>query len=224
MSLVEFPERAVALSPTYLGTVDYWAMLSAYGRVVIDDTARFDKRLKSTHRCVIADVNGPLQLTVPIEKPVSMTAAHWNDIRLSSHGQWWHQHRVALESAYGGTPFFEYYADRFAPFCSASTLEAYPTLTSLTRAMDGVIAEIIGIEGCLDYASETPVEPGATDFRGRLLPELTPVEYYQVRSLTQGFLPHMSIVDLIFNMGPETPLILKKMIISISHKLTTHYF
>ena len=52
----------------------------------------------------------------------------------------------------------------------------------------------------------------AEDCRGKNLPVYEPVPYYQVRQDNFGFIPHLSILDLIFNMGPESPLVLQKMI------------
>ncbi|MDE7154645.1 MAG: WbqC family protein [Muribaculaceae bacterium] len=212
MNLIRFPEGAVVVSPAYLGSTDYWAAVCAFGRVTIDDAGRFDKRLKSTHRCEIADVNGMMQLTVPIEKPVSMTAARWNQIRLSAHGEWWHQHRVAMESAYGGTPYFEYYAPLFEPFWQPEALTTHEHLTDYDRALFDVIARIAGVEGTVERSSQSGLPAEAADYRGKRLPQAAEVPYYQVRGARLGFIAHLSIVDLIFNMGPETPLVLKRMI------------
>lgn len=206
--LIIYPESTAVFSPAYYGTIDYYATLAKYGCAVIDYSSRFDKRLKSTHRTTIADVNRELSLTVPIEKPVSLTKATWGDIRLSSHGEWWHVHRVSIESAYGRTPFFEYYIDRFAEFLDKNVLSKHPTLQSLDTAINTVICDILGIE--TNIRSHCDKEEYA-DFRFNNFPLLNPVEYYQVRQSEFGFIPHLSILDLIFNMGPEAPLILIKM-------------
>lgn len=211
MSLLRFPDSAALLSPSCAGSVDYWGVLCAFGKVVVDDEGRFDKRLKSTHRCDIADVNGLMSLTVPVEKPVSMTAARWSDIRLSSHGEWWHQHRVAMESAYGATPFFEYYAPEFEPFWRRDSIERFPTVTAYDGAMTAIIARILGCETEILHSAETIGDAPLFDFRGKHLPTLEPVRYYQVREQELGFIPHLSVLDLIFNMGPESPLMLKQM-------------
>jgi len=70
----------------YYGSVAYYAAMSRYGSVSIGAEALFDKRHKSAHRCVIADVNGPLQLTVPVTKPHGVAHASWSDVKLSDHG------------------------------------------------------------------------------------------------------------------------------------------
>lgn len=207
--LTLFPESCVLLSPAYYGSVDYYATLAKYGKCVIDYSSRFDKRLKSTHRTVIADVNRELNLTFPIEKPVSMTAARWGDIRVSHHGEWWHVHRVSIESAYGRTPFFEFYADKFADFLRSDTPEKYPRLADLNIAINDTICKILGIDTEITFSAENITD--AIDCRGKNLPLYEPVPYYQVRQGDFGFIPHLSILDLIFNMGPESPLVLQKM-------------
>ena len=120
--LIIHPNETIILPPVYFGGIDYYATMAAYGNVIIDRNWRFDKRKKFTHRCTIADTRGELQLTVPIEKPFKSHETTWNNIKVSSHGEWWNVHRVALESAYGRTPFFEFYIDYFLPFLKKNHL------------------------------------------------------------------------------------------------------
>lgn len=206
--LIIFPEQTAVFSPAYYGSVDYYATLARYGRAVINHGARFDKRLKSTHRTTIADVNGVMNLTVPIEKPVSLTAAKWRDIRISRHGSWWNVHRVALESAYGRTPFFEFYIDRFKPFLDNHVVDRYPLLADLNMAANAVICDILGIT--TEITASIPENPNVVDFQAKRLPTFQPISYYQIRQADFGFIPHLSILDLIFNIGPEAPLLLKR--------------
>ena len=207
--LIIYPDATAVFSPAYYAGIDYYATLVKYGKAVIDCGSKFDKRLKTTHRTTIADVNRELNLTVPIEKPVTMTGAKWNDINISRHGEWWHVHRVSIESAYGRTPYFEFYADRFAKFWDKDVVSRFSKLTELDKAINETICDILGIDTEISYSSEN--RGNITDYSGKKLPQLSPVPYYQVRQAEFGFIPHLSILDLIFNMGPEAPLILKKM-------------
>ncbi len=205
--LTLYPDKTIVLSPAYFGQVSRYALIASVGHASVDTGAKFDKRLKSTRRMTIADVNGPMNLTVPILKPESLTRARWNDIRLSTHGEWWHVHRVALESAYGRTPFFEFYIDRFLRFISRTTVDTFQRLTSLDEAIE---REICGI---LDIPSPvyTDSSPEGEDCRGNRCPTLPDIPYYQVRQNDFGFLGGLSVLDLIFNVGPESPLVLRKM-------------
>ncbi len=205
--LVRFHDKRVILPPRFCGSVGYYALMSAYGNVTVDYDMSFNKRQKETHRTTIADTRGTLSLTVPIAKPVSMTAARWKDIKVSTHGQWWDKMLTALESAYGRTPYFEFYIDRFAPFFTPRHENECETITHLDAAIDSVIRGILGIP------QDTPVNDNdiIDDFRHPPLPHFKTAEYYQVRQDSLGFIPGLSILDLIFNMGPESPIVLQHM-------------
>ena len=201
-----FDNRHVILPTRYLACVDYYAMLAAYPSATIETGNRFDKRRKETHRTVIADANGTINLTIPIEKPVSHTQARWDDIVISSHGKWWNVHLTALKSAYGRTPFFEYYLDDFLPFYTSEC--AGMRLTEYNSRLDALLRRLLYI----DTEMSAPGKDIATDnFSQCNLPSLDAVEYYQVRNLRYGFIPSLSVVDLLFNMGPESQIILHEM-------------
>lgn len=209
------------LEPRYYGSVGYYARVAACGgNAVMDGTMLFDKRRKQVHRCDIADVNGVVQLTVPVGKPHGIPRATWSDVRVSSHGRWWHVHRVTLESAYGRTPFFEFYIDRFAPFLCAEAVERYPSIIDFDAAIDAVIREILLLppapvfnavakeEGVSEGASADAVQTAAFP---NLSSGMIEKPHYQVRAAGLGYIPGLSVLDLIFNLGPEAPLYLAEM-------------
>ena len=204
--LVEYPEVTVLLPPRYFGDIGYYAVMARYGNCIVDDAMRFDKRQKPVHRTVIADTRGELVLTVPVAKPEKSIGSRWNEIQVSTHGHWWDIHRVALESAYGRTPFFEFYIDRFLPFFAARNDGECEAVTELDASIDAVVRDILGIAA----PQPVPQDGEVVDMR-RCVIDVAPVPYYQVRALQMGFVPRLSILDLIFNMGPESPLVLMEM-------------
>ncbi len=205
--MVIYPDETVCLPMRYFGNIGYYARMAAYGHAVICADALFDKREKRVHRCDIADTHGAVSLTVPIAKPHGIARARWSDVRLSGHGVWWHVHRVTLESAYGRTPFFEFYIDRFLPFLSPSVMESYPTIAALDLALDAAIRDILLID------TEIRIGGDGLDYeRPDMLPPAAISPYYQVRADRQGFIPNLSVLDLIFNLGPESPLYLRDLI------------
>lgn len=109
--LVIYPERTAIVPPAYCGNVAMYAAMARYGHVIIDASAKYNKREKSLHRCTIEGPNGIQRLTVPLQKPQEWHSTRISDVMVSTHGDWWHVHWGALEAAYGRTPFFEYYAD-----------------------------------------------------------------------------------------------------------------
>lgn len=202
--------------------------MAACRHVIIDDNARYDKRQKSTHRMDIIDTHGIKTLTVPVSRPQNFHGQlRWSDIAISRHGLWWHVFDETLASAYGRTPFFEFYIDRLRQFFSDSTPDTFPNVATLCRESDKAIRKILSLNTSISYTSDpsTPItatqqsniiNPSTTTTSTQSTqssPALNPraIEYYQVRRDKFGFVPHLSILDLIFNMGPESPIILHKM-------------
>ena len=264
------------LSTTYFGPVQWYQKLNRH-RCIIEQHDNFVKQTYR-NRCVIASANGPQTLTVPIERYDGMKCA-MRDIRISDHGNWRHLHWQALVSAYGETPFFEYYADDIRPFFEehrwkylldfnldithtlCSLLDVRPDLTlsdhyidadeticgsggldgaaaglseafesfggavkGLNGAAEGFGGAVKGLDGAaesfggavkgLNGAAESLGSSSAcslfVDYRDAIRPkhplpdaEFEARPYYQVRAQRHGFLPNLSVLDLLFNEGPE---------------------
>lgn len=226
-----FIDTPLRLPIRFFASVDYYAAMAACRHVIIDDNARYDKRQKSTHRMDIIDTHGIKTLTVPVSRPQNFHGQlRWSDIAISRHGLWWHVIDETLASAYGRTPFFEFYIDRLRQFFSDSTPDTFPNIATLCRESDKAIRKILSLNTSISYTSSNnnpttttqsttqstqstqstdSLNTTATQSSTTLDP--TVIEYYQVRRDKFGFVPHLSILDLIFNMGPESPLILHKM-------------
>ena len=203
------------LSTSYLAPVEYYSKMVAYNKVVIE---QHDHYIKQTYRnrCHIAGPEGVLNLSIPIIRPDTLKCKT-KDIRISDHGNWRHLHWNALESAYNSTPFFEYYKDDFQPFYE----KKYAFIADFNRELLLLICKLIDISPEIEYTAEykTGFTAAEKDFRELIHPkkdfrvedpEFTPIPYYQVFEERHGFLPNLSIVDLLFNMGPESLLVLSK--------------
>ncbi len=209
--LIIHNDKTALMPPAYCGSINYYAVMATYRHVIIDRNWKYNKRMKSTHRCTIADTHGTMTLTVPIEKPDRSSVSTWNDVKVSTHGEWWNVHRTALFSVYGRTPFFEFYIDKFLPYFQHRNQNDGEYLMDLDCRLDEIIRDILGIDNFVEYTTEKTTTD-IKDYRSNDFDFITPVEYYQVRQSHHGFLPSLSILDLIFNMGTEAPLVLKKMI------------
>ena len=190
---------------TYFGNIEWYRnLLSAiqpYGSVdalkdVIDADEHWQKQTER-NRCIIATANGTQMLSVPItvpdyaQKPVST-----KDILISDHGNWRHLHWNALSSAYGMSPFFDYYADDIQPFFT----EKWEKLYDYNLVIINKVIELLGGDEILkqrifenNTADTTPAKP-----------------YYQTFQKRHGFIPNLSILDLLFNEGPASILYLKR--------------
>ena len=209
------PIMDILLSSAYLAPIQYYSKLLQCGSDVTYIEA-YDNYAKQTYRnrCLIADANGPLALTIPTEKPAEGKCL-MRDIRISDHGNWRHQHWNALEAAYRHTPFFLYYEDDFRPFFEKKISFLYDFNMQLTELVCG----LIGLDAALKATDTYRKNPdGMADFRTLISAKASweadgafhPAEYYQVFKEKHGFIPNLSIVDLLFNMGPESILILNE--------------
>lgn len=204
--------QPVYLSTAYLGPIQQYGKLLQFPEVRIETAENY---LKQTYRnrCTIAAANGPLALSVPIVKPDTLKCLTKN-IRISDHGNWRHLHWNALVSAYNMSPFFEYYEEDFAPFYE----KKYEFLFDFNEELRQLICELLDLHPIISYTEDYQPEV-ANDFRESIRPKhpgedptFCPKPYYQVFQDKYGFQPNMSIVDLLFNMGPEGLLVLKNSI------------
>ena len=161
---------------------------------------------------------------VPHTLAISKTPMH--AVLLSDHGNWRHQHWQAIVSAYRSTPYFDYYADDFERIFHNDT----KLLVDFNAALRDLVLDCLDLHPCITVNTElyldarqkrgtsTEREGGkAFDFRETIRPKIhysfdphfCPVPYYQVFAQRHGFLPNMSIIDLLFNMGPESRIVLR---------------
>lgn len=205
-------EHTVILSSLYLAPVEYYATLFHCKKAVIEVHDNHQKQ-SYRNRCVIAGANGPLTLTIPVEKP-STAKCKTKDIRISDHGSWRHLHWNAIISAYNSTPFFQYYEDEFRPFYE----KKFEYLFDFNEQLRLLIFKLAGLNTPVAHSTDYKFEINSnteTDLREFFHPKKkidykTP-EYYQVFYEKHGFIPNLSIIDLLFNLGNETRLYFNKL-------------
>ena len=198
----------VVVAPELFAPTAYYKVIASQGqRAIVDTGLRYDKRRKSVHRYEIVDARGRLQLTVPLGKPKDVVEKPtWHDTPVSTHDEWWRSHRTALESAYGRTPYFEFLIDRFdSVFRSPEEWPKWPSAIDLVRESNRIIFELLAIDKDVAHTDSFD-EQGVVDYRYKDMPNISPKPYWQVREHLHGFQDGLSVLDLIFNMGPEAAL------------------
>ena len=199
--------KQLLLSTTYFGPIQWYQKLYRAEEVFIERCESFQKQTYR-NRCIIATTNGPQALTVPIERQFTINCI--KDIRISDHGNWRHLHWNAMQSAYGESPFFDYYQDDIRPFFE----QRWDYLLDFNEAIREKMCELLDIQPKVDYSKKFTVYSLSScvpDYRMVIRPknpepdpDFTPKRYYQVYEQKHGFLPNLSILDLLFNMGPES--------------------
>lgn len=197
------------LQTTYFGPVQWYQKLHRYDCCYIEQHDSYQKQTYR-NRCVIATANGLQALTVPVEHEAcnKQEASKTKDLRISDHNQWRRVHWNALQSAYSESPFFDYYADDIHPFFE----KKYTFLLDFNEAIRQTVCALIDIHPNVVYSSAFMVQgPASKDFRDVIHAkhpqhddDFTPKPYWQVFQHRYGFQPNLSVLDLLFCMGPES--------------------
>ena len=204
----------IYLSSAYLAPVEYYAKFLVADKIFIE---QHDNYVKQTYRnrCTIAAANGLMPLSVPVEHSSGAKTA-MKDIRIAEHGNWRHLHWNAIVSAYNSSPFFEYYQDDFYPFYHRK----FEFLIDFNEGLQQIILELLNVD-CppLVYTDRYKLDFDAHEIDLRDVihpkkdwrltdPDFISVPYYQVFEQKFGFQENLSILDLLFNMGNESLLVL----------------
>lgn len=201
--------QSVLLSSAYLAPIEYYQAIAQNDATIIEQYDHFEKQTYR-NRCRILTCNQVMDLVVPIIRPKERCP--FKEIKISYTEKWQQTHWRAIESAYNKSPFFEYYKEDYEPFYT----KKYDYLIDLNQGLMETTMELIHLYAPISL-SETYQKGdelvGITDMRRSFHPKQihtkTNKPYYQVFDQKFGFQPHLSIIDLLFNMGPETILYLK---------------
>ncbi len=201
----------VALLPTaYLPPIQWFVYFIAAERVFIEQHETYPKQTYR-NRCEIATANGRLALTIPVIK-VNGNHTKTKDIAISDHQNWQVLHWRALTAAYANSPYYMYYQDDLEPLYTMK----FENLLDFNLVLNKKVMMLTGIEKEIELTSTYEFNPpGVLDLRSEISPKITfdkfPLpEYYQVFKERNGFIPGLSIIDLLFNMGPESADVLRK--------------
>jgi hypothetical protein len=195
----------VLLSTAYLPPVQYFSKLIKYDEIFIEAHGNFIKQTYR-NRCNIYGANGILALSIPVKKNNPKTKI--KDIAIDYDTNWRKMHWKSIESAYRSSAFFEFYADYLAPFYHTK----YQFLIDFNHDLMKMLAEQLEIDIHISYTKEYnfPEEFDFDDFRDVIHPkekindpDFKVKEYFQVFSDKHGFISNLSILDLLFNTGPE---------------------
>ena len=199
------------------GSVRYWAAALAAGTVYIDPEERHLPLRHSHHRYAIEGPNGVQQLTVPLVGETHNMVTPMREVRISEHGNWRRLHWGALYSAYGRTPYF----DHIAPDLEAIIVDGHQThLLELNTQLQQLIVEFMDLP--IHFGAQSTHQDlfNFIDLRGKIdmkRPDTLPiadVPYYQVWADRHGFVPRLSILDLLMNEGREGIFTLLRMAIT----------
>ncbi|KAA2239663.1 WbqC family protein [Chitinophaga agrisoli] len=191
----------------YFPVISYYTTLIKHHILQIERYEHYQK-LSYRNRCYIAGPNGPILLSVPLAKGKNQRTV-MKDVRISNEEKWQDLHWKTLVSAYRRSPWFEYYEDDLQGLYE----KPFEFLLDWNMACFEWANRILGYDGEITFTDkyEKKYDPatGITDSRDFLKPAAREAqwqgpEYTQVFQERTGFIPNLSILDLIFCEGKHS--------------------
>lgn len=189
----------------YLPPISYFKTLVKHrgNTILIEKCEHFPKQTYR-NRASILGANGKLNLYIPVQKG-NQAHTPMKDMRISYDTEWQRLHWVTLQTAYRSSAYFEYYEDEFASFFEQKETFLLDFNLKLTEKIVTLLKAGLSFEFTESYRID--YDP-AQDFRENIHPKKEPLHqikpYHQVFSDRFEFIPDLSIVDLLFNRGPQS--------------------
>ena len=187
----------------YFPSIGYMAEVMHADAVVLEVFETYQKQSCRNHCCIYGP-NGKQVLSIPVNK-VNGNRTLTKDIRISDHQPWQIIHWRSIETAYNNSPFFLYYRDYFARFYENN----FRFLVDLNMDILETLLKILKIECPVRKTEKFEKSPGnVTDLRGIHGTKSPAIHtayphYTQVFEPRYGFIPGLSVLDALFNLGPE---------------------
>lgn len=190
----------VLLPTAYLPSVGYFRLMAHYPAAAVELLETYPKQTLR-NRASILTANGILRLSVPVVRPYGNHTLT-QDIGISYSEPWNIRHWRAITSAYNASPFFLYYRDGLEDVL----LRRHERLVDLNGALTRLFVKWLKIECTVRHTDRfTPPERDLCDFRFQDPPDRPDAPpYYQVFNTKFAFQRNLSIIDLLFNLGPES--------------------
>lgn len=190
---------SLLLPTAYLPPIAYFQLLCHHKQAVVEQWESYPKQTLR-NRTYILTANGVQLLSVPVVKP-NGNHTLTRDIAISYSEAWNVRHWRAIVSAYNASPYFLYYRDAL----ESILMQRHERLIELNETLISLVLRWLKMDCELKYSEQfdAPTQQD-TDFRYH--PETIPYKekkYYQVFDTKYPFQPNLSILDLLFNMGPE---------------------
>lgn len=190
----------------YNGPINYFTRLVREERITLEQYEHYSKQTYR-NRFRIMGPNGIMTLSVPVKKKPGVKNLV-RDIAVDYDTPWNKVHWRSLVAAYASSPFFELMRDEFFPFYE----KRFRFLIDLNEGLMNTTLGFLGLGIPVDRSTQFSVEGLPGDFTGKFHakkrvqdadPAFKPPVYHQVFAERFGFVPNLSILDLLFNAGPD---------------------
>jgi len=204
--------KEILIHPAYFGPVSQFVALVKADRVFFENEDNYQKQTYR-NRMYIYDSNGKLLLNIPIRHRSALTGEPkeagkhqlYKEVKIENDFEWQKQHWRALKASYQTSPFFEFYEDEIYPIYHTK----FEYLMDFNYACLGFVTDALQLAIEINKTSEYILHPqDKSDLRSLINAKsklkFNQDTYTQVFKDKHGFISDLSILDLIFNEGPNS--------------------
>ncbi|MBE7693309.1 WbqC family protein [Tenacibaculum finnmarkense] len=188
--------------PTYFAPISQYAAIYNADSVVFELEDNYQKQTYR-NRCAIYAANGKLSLNIPVKHLLTESRKKSKDTLVENDIPWQQQHFKSLQSAYKSSPFFEFFEDDIAVIFH----KKYRYLQDVNIDTHLFIADALQISESFTKTKIYEVTPNIPDYRNLAIAkkgvEIEMERYIQIFDDKHGFMPNLSILDLLFMEGPN---------------------
>ena len=188
-------------SPAYLPNIEYCLWLLYQKKVYFSKTTTYQKQ-SFRNRTEIYGANGKLKLIIPIKHTRTGSKALEREVLISYDQNWQIQHWKSLCYSYRSSPYFEFYEDSIAPFFQKKTLSLFYFNLELLKHLMTLIGEPLIYEIVSSNISDKERMDNLISTKINSKRKFD--SYTQVFDSKFGFISNLSIIDVLFNLGPST--------------------
>ncbi len=189
------------LHPTYFPNIAHCIAISNTEHLVFEACDNYQKQTYR-NRTSIYSANGKLTLSIPV-RYTQNNRQLFNAVEIANNGKWQAEHWKSIISAYSTSPFFEYYRDDLEPLFKEEVTHVMPFNLKCFNAILNCLQLDLNYQLTELYESQPE---HCLDLRHLVDPKhnMTCINYTQVFENKHGFINNLSILDLLFNEGPNT--------------------
>ncbi len=193
----------ILVHPTYFAPISLYMLMYQHKEICFELADNFQKQTYR-NRCYIYGSNGKLQLNIPIKHNKNALRQKTKEVLIDNDFHWQKNHFKALQNSYQSSPYFEFYEDDLAPLYEKKISH----LLNFNLKTHEFIMDALQEKLAISYTSVYDLEPkNVKDYRflvdAKKEKEVTLKPYVQIFDDKFGFLPNLSILDLLFMEGPN---------------------
>lgn len=204
--------KTLLLHPCYAGPVSQFVAIANAGHLLFENEDNYQKQTYR-NRMYIYGANGKLSLNIPIRHTGDKSQHQkYREVRIENDFNWQKQHWKSLQTAYRTSPFFEFYEDDFQPLYE----KKHEFLLDLNYEYLELLFDCLQLDVDVEKTTEYLLHPPAPIEDRRALVDakrgsgIALEPYSQVFDSKHGFISDLSILDLLFNEGPNSYTYLKR--------------